>query len=77
MSTTDPQAHVGEEINVEYDVECKDCRTRFEGGRSEARRARWEPWSTATQQSIDHGPMVCPTCVEQLLAGVIDALREA
>jgi hypothetical protein len=56
-------------------IECEECGVRFDGGRTEARRAQWEPVSSATQHALDHGPMVCPACVGLLLTAVLDALR--
>ena len=29
-------------------IVCSECGTHFEGSRTDARRAFWEPWSTAT-----------------------------
>jgi hypothetical protein len=56
-------------------IECEECGARFDGGRTEARWARWDPVSSATQQALDHGPMICAACIGQLLDAALDALR--
>ena len=60
-------------------VVCRECGAAFSGSRREARRARWEPWSTKTQAAIDAGPMVCPECVGRIiddcLAGMLAASK--
>lgn len=56
---------------------CRECATPFEGTRTEARRARWEPYSSATQHALDCGPLVCPECVAQLLDDLLDAMLTA
>lgn len=58
-------------------VVCRECGRVFEGSRREARRARWEPWSTKTQAAIDAGPMVCPGCVAAIIDGCLDAMLTA
>ncbi|GAB3118447.1 hypothetical protein [Glaciibacter psychrotolerans] len=58
-------------------IECKLCAATFEGDRTEARRAHWEPFSTSTQHDLDHGPMVCTDCIGHLLEGLLDAMRKA
>lgn len=55
-------------------IKCSDCGTPFEGDRREARDARWEPSSSATQWALDHGPMICLDCVRRLLDRVLEAL---
>lgn len=56
-------------------VECRDCGAIFPGGRTEARRAHWEPFSTSTQEALDRGPMVCAGCIRSLLDDLVEALR--
>jgi DNA-directed RNA polymerase subunit RPC12/RpoP len=58
-------------------IECKECGARFDGDRTEARRALWEPFSIATQQALDHGPMVCPDCVRRILDDLLAAIGRA
>lgn len=58
------------------DVSCVECGDGFEGTRLEARKARWEPFSTKTQAAIDSGPVVCPECLGRLLDGLLGAMRE-
>ena len=53
---------------------CDQCGDRFEGTRFEARRAGWEPCSTRTQWELDHGPIVCRSCVAEALDAALAAL---
>ncbi|MBP2390123.1 hypothetical protein JOF40_001248 [Aeromicrobium fastidiosum] len=55
---------------------CCECGRTREGTRVEARRAgHWEPYSTATQQLLDEGPMVCAQCVLASLDAELAAMR--
>lgn len=56
-------------------VVCRSCGRPFDGSRAEARRAGWDPYSHKTQQAIDHGPLVCPSCMMSALDGALDAMR--
>jgi hypothetical protein len=54
---------------------CCECARIFNGTRTEARRAFWEPYSTRSQFALDSGPIVCPDCVGQVIDGVMDAMQ--
>lgn len=54
---------------------CEDCVKVFDGTRSEARHAGWEPDSFRSQWHVDHGPMTCPDCVLRLLGDILEALK--
>lgn len=56
---------------------CCECAVTFAGTRTDARRARWEPYSSATQHALDCGPLVCPACVARLLDDLLDAMLTA
>lgn len=58
-------------------ISCRECGRMFAGDRSAARAARWEPYSSNSQHALDHGPMVCPACVLDIITKCMDAMRAA
>lgn len=58
-------------------ITCKLCSAMFTGDRWAARQERWEPWSTATQELLDRGPLVCPTCVIHILDELLESMVTA
>lgn len=56
---------------------CCECGATFEGYRSAARSACWEPYSSRDQNALDHGQMVCPTCVDKAITNCLNAMRAA
>ena len=58
-------------------IACLTCSATYDGARSDARAARWEPYATRTQHDLDVGPMVCPACIHAALDNTLDAIRRA
>lgn len=58
-------------------IECQECGQVFAGDRTAARRAGWEPFSTATQAQLDNGPMVCPPCISAMLGVVLAGMHRS
>ena len=63
------------QAGVEVTV-CHECGLVFAAGtRADARRERWEPFSTRTQNDLDHGPIWCPTCIDKLITDTLAVFR--
>ena len=53
---------------------CIKCQTIFDGTRSDAAVARWEPYSHDSTEAVTYGPLICPGCVARLLDNIITQL---
>jgi len=58
-------------------IDCQECGEVFPGDRTAARRASWEPFSSATQAQLDSGPMMCPACISAGLTVVMAGMRRS